>query len=475
MKPYKIITDIRFWIFFFVLSVFLGICSPFLFTYGMFLDGTTYAAIAKNMAWGKGSFWLPHYTETFAPVFYEQPPLVLWIESVFFRIFGTSIFIERFYSVLCIVFVGFLIVKIWKEITAETITAWFPLLLFISFPVITWTATNNMLENTMSVFICTSVLFYLIGIRRKKYYFTIFAGLSLFLGVLCKGIVACFPWVFPFLIWVFSKKISFKQVVIDTFRLVLSTLLPLVLCYILSREAKLFFDTYLSTQFFASVTGLREMEESRFFIIKKFFENSVLCLVLITGMFIVFIAKKQTNLFKIQIHNSFVFLALSLCGILPIMLSVKQSGYYIVPAYPFLAIAFALPFQPFIQKLMEKINSASRGFLAFKIISCIFFLSVVVFAFSQKGKISRDKKEIQLVFECSKYIPSNTTISIDKETYSEWSIHAYFARYKNIALSTDNNHLFYLHNQDVPWTLSEKEYIHLIDIENFSLYKKKNN
>ncbi len=183
-----------------VLTIFLGICSPFLFSYGMFLDGTTYATIARNMAIGKGTFWMPYYTETLYSAFYEQPPLALWLESLFFRIFGTSIFVERFYSVLSITLVGFLIVKIWKEITGEIKTAWFPLLLFVLFPIITWTSTNNMLENTMSIFICTSVLFYLKSIRKQTVYLTVISGLSLFLGTLSKGIVAFFPWTFPFLL-----------------------------------------------------------------------------------------------------------------------------------------------------------------------------------------------------------------------------------------------------------------------------------
>ena len=388
------------------------------------------------MALGKGTFWMPHYTETLFPAFYEHPPLALWLESVFYRVLGTSIFVERFYSVLCTVLVGFFIVKIWKEITAETDTAWFPLLLFVCFPIITWTATNNMLENTMSVFICCSVFFYLKGIRKKKYYFTIISGLALFLGTLSKGIVAFFPWAFPFLIWLFLKKISFKQVVIDTFTLVLFTLFPLVILYVSSADAKLFFDTYLSNQLFSSVTGLRETVESRFLIIKRFWENSIICLILAVGIFVVQIVKKRTDLIKEQMKNSLAFFALSLCGILPIMLSLKQSGYYIVPAYPFLAIALALLFQPFIKQLLEKINVLSRGFLVFKIVSCSVLIVVIAFSISQKGKISRDKKDLQLVFECGKHIPSNTTISIDQETYFEWGLHAYFARYKGISLNT---------------------------------------
>ena len=459
-----------------VLAVFLGICSPHLFTHGMFLDGVTYAAIAKNMALGKGSFWILHYTDTLHyPVFYEQPPLALWIQSVFFRIFGTGIFVERFYSVFTLILTGFLMIKIWKEIVSETVTAWFPLLLFILFPIITWTATNNLLENTMMIFICCSVFFYLKGTRNKKYYFTILSGLSLFAGVLCKGIVACFPLTIPFWIWLFFKKISFKQVLQDTLILVICTLLPLILLYVSSVKARFFFDNYLSNQLFASVTGLRETAESRFFILKSLLENSIICLVLTAGICIVQIVKKRTILMKEQISNSLLFLSLSLCGILPVLLSLKQSGFYIIPAYPFLAIAFALPLQPFIKGFMEKINSASKGFFVFKTLICILLASSVLFSFSQKGKIERDKKELQLVFECGKYISPNTTINIDKEIYHEYYLHAYFARYKNISLdaNADNRHLFYLHNQDFPLPSLEDEYVPLTEIDNFILLKKK--
>ena len=94
-----------------VVGIFFAICSPRLLSYGMFLDGTTYASIAQNMAVGKGTFWMPYYTETLCSTFYGQPPLALWLESLFFRLLGTSLFVERFYSVLSICLVGFLIAK----------------------------------------------------------------------------------------------------------------------------------------------------------------------------------------------------------------------------------------------------------------------------------------------------------------------------------------------------------------------------
>jgi 4-amino-4-deoxy-L-arabinose transferase-like glycosyltransferase len=455
-----------------VLTIFLGICSPLLFVHGMFMDGAIYAVIAKNMALGKGTFWIPYFSDTLFPVFYEHPPLAMWLESLFFRLFGNAVLIERLYSVLCIIIIGFLIVKIWKEIVNETFTAWFPLLLFVCFPIITWTATNNMLENTMSVFICTSILLYLVGIRKKKYCFILFAGLSLCLGVLSKGVVAFFPWTFPFWIWLFSRKISFKRCVIDTFTLIISTLLPLVLCYVLSENARFFFDSYLQNQLFSSVTGMIQTVESRFFIFKRLWDNLIPCLILIAGILIFLISKKRTVLLKNQMRNALLFLSLSLCGIVPIMLSLKQSGFYIVPSYPFLAIALALPFQPYIQQLMEKINASSKGFRVFKIVSCVLLLSVIVFSFSQKGKIGRDKQDLQIVFECNKRIPPNTTISIDRNAHSKWGFHAYFARYENITLDAHHANEYYLHDKNLPFSLSEEDYVSVFEMENFVLLKR---
>ena len=455
-----------------VLAVFLGICSPFLLSHGMFMDGVVYASVSRNMALGEGQFWFPYYTETLYPVFYENPPLVFWLQSLCFRAFGTSVFVERFYSVFTIILTGFLIVKIWKEITKETVTAWFPLFLFVMFPIITWTAMNNMLENTMTVFVCSAAFFYLAGVRKRKYYFTVISGLLLCLAVLSKGVVACFLWTFPFWIWLFSKKISFRQAVTDTLTLVFFTFIPLVLFYVFSPDAKQFFDNYLSIQLFPSLSGERETVDTRFHILNKLFENIIVTIILLLPLLIVLIAKKKVNLLKKHRRSSFLFFALSLCGILPVMLSLKQSGFYIVPAYPFLVIAFALPFQPFIKNLMEKINTASKGFLIFKIVSFSLLFAVLVFSFSQKNKFARGQEELETVFLCSKYVPQYTTISIEWDIRSRYNFYGYFARYQHISLDPNHAHRYYLHDKSLSSKILDENYIPLLDMENFVLFKR---
>jgi hypothetical protein len=198
-------------------------------------------------------------------------------------------------------------------------------------------------------------------------------------------------------------------------------------------------------------------------------------LILLLPLLIALIVKKRVKMMREYGKSSLLFFVLAFCGILPVMLSFKQSGFYIIPAYPFLAIALALPFQPFMKSIMEKINLVARGFLIFKIISRILLLSVLLFSFSQKGKIARNEKELNIVFACSQYIPQHTVISIDKETSGYWLLHACFARYNRISLDANNNiHSYYLHDKNLSPNLLDENYIYLTEIENFVLFKRNN-
>ena len=42
-----------------------------------------------------------------------------------------------------------------------------------------------------------------------------------------------------------------------------------------------------------------------------------------------------------------VFILLGLTGVLPLMISIKQSGFYLIPAFPFFAIGACILMYPF--------------------------------------------------------------------------------------------------------------------------------
>jgi 4-amino-4-deoxy-L-arabinose transferase-like glycosyltransferase len=181
-----------------VAGIFLLIISHSFLSDGMFMDGLMYATISKNLSAGIGTFWQPHMTETFFPVFVNHPPLAFGLESVFFRILGVSRYVERFYSVLAIAVTACIIVSIWKSLGKKSSTGWLPLFLWIAIPSVTWTAVNNMLENTMGIFICLSVLFY-IKSRTNKWS-------DAFVWFPDKGFCNFLPAFLPILLLVIFKK-----------------------------------------------------------------------------------------------------------------------------------------------------------------------------------------------------------------------------------------------------------------------------
>ena len=80
------------------LAVYCLLVLPRMLTHGMFVDGLTYASIARNMAENYGSFWRPYYTATVYPTFYEHPPLGFWLQSWMYRLCGDVVYLEAWWG-----------------------------------------------------------------------------------------------------------------------------------------------------------------------------------------------------------------------------------------------------------------------------------------------------------------------------------------------------------------------------------------
>src|ERR1035437_10816961 len=113
-KSYFNSVNSSFWIL--TSGVFCALILPQLVQDGMFLDGVFYASISRNLAHHLGSFWNPHYSQTIYQSLHEQPPLMFWLQGLFFHLFGDSIYVERIYSLLTAIITALGINLIWKEI-----------------------------------------------------------------------------------------------------------------------------------------------------------------------------------------------------------------------------------------------------------------------------------------------------------------------------------------------------------------------
>lgn len=137
-----------------MVTLFLIVISDIV-TRGMMPDGTLYAAIARDLANGSGSFWAP---PTFLPTgsFHDHPPLGLFLQSLLFRLLGDHFWVENLYAAITLCVAVYLMHRI--QIGCGVKASSYGVLMFLICPLVAFTYTNNFLENTVVVFGLASLL-----------------------------------------------------------------------------------------------------------------------------------------------------------------------------------------------------------------------------------------------------------------------------------------------------------------------------
>lgn len=421
----------------------LIICHTWL-SDGMFMDGTIYAVISRNLAIGSGSFWQPHFSDTLFPVFMEHPPLAFGLEGVFFMIFGDSRFVERFYSLLTILITAMVLVSIWKQLQKNSSTGWLPVLFWILMPTVSWTSVNNMLENTLVIFLCLSVLFYIKSLKKNRVVFICTAGLMLSLGFLTKGFVAFAPLAFPFFIWLFLRNNKFLSMVSDTLLMLFSSLLPLVLLFFMpgSRE---YLPTYIEMAFSKITQGVTA--SSRFYIIYRLILELLPSLgIIIVFMFFYWKNKLSYNNITSGLRPSAAFFSLGMAGVLPILLTMDQSAYFLLTSFPFFAVALGLLVNPFVENMLIRIDYSSKGYTFFKHFGILALSVSIILSVYYSGDTNRDKNKLLDMRVIIDHLKENSTINIIPLMDNDWSLYSYYERYKKVSLDPDlkNRHEYLL-------------------------------
>lgn len=421
--------------YFIVFGIFLIIISPNLFSDGMFMDGLIYSTISHNLSNNLGTFWEPYFSATCFPVFHEHPPLAFGIQSILYTILGNSRYIDKLYSIITFIIVAFLIVQILKELKYKN--GWFSILLWLTTPLVLWASSNNILENTLTIFTSLSILFYFRSLNSRKYLFLILSGFVLALGFLTKGFVAFYPWAFPFFWWLFSKKSSFLKMTIETFCMVGCTILFLLLLFLLLPEAETNITKYINTQVINSLKN-GETVNTRFFILNRLL-NELIPAFSIILLFVIMAWYKKISIvsLKANFKPAFAFFALGLSGVIPIMISMKQSGFYMLSTFPFFAIGFGVFFNPLIENLITILNLQSNHYKTIKWLGYSIFTIGILLTLYFSNKIGRDKNKINDTYTIIQQLNTNSIINIPNNLWQDWSLHGYYARYKNVSLDTN--------------------------------------
>jgi len=454
-------------------SVFLIILTPTLFTDGMFMDGTIYSVISRNLAEGYGSFWHLHFSQTLMYDFYGHPPLVFYLTSLLFKIFGDSMFVERIYSLLTGFVAAGLIVLILKTFLPRNrqirIIALFT---WLSFPLVSWTYANYMLENTVTVFILLSTYFMIKHFRKRNFFMIFLAGISLFAAFMSKGLTALFIWFVPFFYFIIFKKnekTAIIRILLDSFGLIVFTVLPFLIMLLVSENAELFFTHYFNEQILGSINQVQTVD-SRFYIIRSLLNELIIPLGLSLFLIILLKIKKRKILFKTDVlKNALFFFLVALAGILPIMISLKQRSFYIVPALPFVAASFSFIVYDLILKFPDVVVFFKKSFFKYLSYGLLVLSFVIIFIFV--GKPGRDKDVLHDVHILVKEIPEKSNVRISKELIKKWNLYAYLQRYGKISISDKIKAEYLLtETENIPDTSYQKLNL---DLKKHLLYQKK--
>jgi 4-amino-4-deoxy-L-arabinose transferase-like glycosyltransferase len=456
-----------------VFGLFLFATGHVLFSKYMFMDGLFYTTIARNISIGDCSLWHLKFTNTFFPEFHEHPPLAMFIESLYFDLFGYNWFVDKFYSFSTYIFTAVVIHKIWKLVNPNYAISWLIIFFWLFTPVVFWAVGNNMLENTMTIFILLSVYFLLRNIINQRWYFIILAGIFIVLGFLTKGFVALFPISFFFIHFLVFRNFSIVSMIRRSLLLIAACVIPLLLLFLLQSQALEAMKDYVSVQVINSLNNVVTVE-SRFFIVKRLLSELLVVFILLAILYF-FTRKKgeRLNSDKLQKKWALFFIFFGLTGVLPIMVSMKQSGYYILPSYPLLIIGIA---SLFIQKLYV-LHLKLHDFKYFKIIGIVLFSLGLIYSLTSINKYGKDEKLVKDVEVISSYLKKGTIVTASETMIDDFSLHAYLYRFNFISIDCNNKFTsrFYLVNTEEPNTteLGTKYMLVPLNTKVLKLYCKK--
>jgi hypothetical protein len=464
------------------LSVLVFLVLPFLLQDGMFMDGIQYACVSKNLSDGNGSFWFPVLSKTWnmqdSPYFMEHPPLFYGVESIFFKLLGNSIYTERIFSFSMLLLTALFIHMIWHLTSTyfgqNKNNSWFPVLLWIITPVCFWTFQNHMIETLLSVLTLAAVYFSLKAmlVKERMILYLILSGVLVFCAFLTKGLPGLFPLVTIPLFYIAFKKISLNNAVFYTSIVVLAFIGTYILLIFISHDAEDSLDFYLTKRLVNRIEVTSTINY-RFFILRdlffEFLPSVLICLILY------FFSRRQKALTSLKSENKQLFLFMLLLGFsgsAPLMITMVQKNFYLVPSIPFFALALSYINTDFLHQKTSLLISNTKYLKFLNITACVLLITVLFFSGTQIGKTSRDAALLKEVKIIGDYLKNEELVGVDGDTYFSWSFQFYILRNYGIQLDPRNKFRKYFITKSFPEFNEKYQYTQIkLPTNEYKLYK----
>jgi hypothetical protein len=439
---------------FFTLALGAAATLPKLAAEGTFLDGEIYACLSRNAAAGAGSFWAPHFSATAFASWYEHPPLGIALGALPFRALGDHLWVEHLYSLLILLGGGTLIVAAWRRLFAHEAAVralgWLPLLMWLAIPQITWAYANNMLEGTMSLFTFAAVWCTAAGLVRSRRAWPqlyVAAPLLILLAVLVKDIVGFFPLAAAPAMAVASGAVRWRRawLVALAQAVIVAGCLGLLMQWPPAHEN---LTQFVRTQLVASLTGRRGETANNFIFLVKLF-NTLLPPLVLTALLVPWRRAGDGAVAAGLPYRRWAFglVALASAGSIPLVVSERQSLFYVLPSFPFFALGLAVLAAPQTAARLAAWRLDSRSLRFATALTALLLVAALGWSVTRIGTVSRAPAVRADVKRIVAYLHGpdgdgprpEPVVEAHPSLWQDWGLETLLQRYGAVALSRGDN------------------------------------
>jgi len=347
-------------------------------------DEGIYAQVAKESL-----EYAPQASLTyFGQPWFEKPPLLFWLTSVSFKIFGSTEFAARFLIALCgvitMALAGYCSLVLFKSRLAALLT----LAAFFFFPQVFASTFFLNTDTLLSLWVLLAMLGFALVSVNTRWWLLFFMASGL--AIMTKGVAGLFPFIIAALLlvwnrdWQFWRSSHFAWGVAALAVIVLPW--HLIQTYLYGTE---FWDNYLFYHFIDRYTSAIEQNGAPF---SYFFDQLLLypalAMLAVASTAYVFVRSWKTKSYRIP-----------LVALLVIFLIVSNSQTkllgYAIPMYPFLALSIG-------SLLAHGLRLLKSAYLIVSLTAALVF-TFVYFGF-QMNEYKIAKAQANLSYEQSKQI-----------------------------------------------------------------------
>lgn len=437
----------------------------------MFVDGITYGAISRNLAEGIGTLDTPSYSAMYSD-FHEHPPFFFWVQGLLFWLLGDQFFMERLSGILMglggLAGIYYLQRVLFLE-NHEQKQRYLSILIWVSIPLISWTYNSNMLENLLIILTLYASGFYLDGYLKGQWWKIVLGSAFLVLGFLTKGFVALFPLSVIPLHFIFLRKKDFKSTLNNTLVAGVSLgviAFALALVYPDLLES---IQLYFKQQLMPSLEGKRDVTTGNRFQILLDLLAQISIPLIITVLLFIWRRIKRVEI-NINWKQSLFLAAVGLSASLPLMVTLKQRPFYLLPGLPYFALAFFTLIVPHLTFNIHNLNSSK--WLRYTVITL--WIAIITLPIVNYGTYSRNKEMIMDVDSISASIPEQTVIGGPVDVWQNWGLHAYLARIGHIGLKCSMSEAYIILPKDDPRksTVPATYKVVELNLNHYTIWKK---